>query len=128
MNARNASDLKTATAAHAQGQPLRPVTAEKRDDGACDDKRDHAGEALVIRRRQADVSRTIREVTVAVTDRRRTAKGLEEVLHHMQRERGKGLWSDADPEVLVGASLAGRLRQGETIEELVSHVLERVFR
>jgi hypothetical protein len=45
----------------------------------------------------------------------------------MQRERGRGRWSDADPEILVDGSLAGRLRTHETIEEFVDQVLERVF-
>lgn len=106
MNVSNVSGPRTAATAHAR--------VETR-------------EALVIRRRQADATRTLHEVTVTVTDRRHTAKGLEVVLHNMQRERGKGFWSNADPEVLVGASLVGRLRQGETIEELVNHVVERVF-
>lgn len=83
---------------------------------------------IVIRRHRADVSRTPSEVVLAVTDRKRTAASLREVLGGMQRDRGRGLWSDADPEVLVDGAVVGCMRSREAIGDLVDHVLERACR
>jgi hypothetical protein len=81
---------------------------------------------IVIRRRQTDGPRTVSEIVVPVTDKTRTGRSLTEFLYGVQRERGRGLWSDADPEVLVNGSAVGRLRKHEAIEELVEHILECV--
>jgi hypothetical protein len=81
---------------------------------------------VIIRRRQVDAGRPV-DLLVPIADKRSTAIKLREILHDMQRERGSGRWSHADPEILVEGSLAGRLRTHETIEEFVDQVLERVF-
>jgi hypothetical protein len=78
---------------------------------------------IVVRRRQNDTSRTAREIVVAVMDKGRAAMALREILCTAQRDRGRGLWSDADPEILVDGSVIGRLRKHEIITELVEHVL-----
>ena len=80
---------------------------------------------IVVRRRQADADRTPSEIVVHFSDRRRTAADLRAILFDLQRERGRGVWSDADPELLVGGSVVARLRRREAIEELVERVLER---
>ncbi len=81
---------------------------------------------IVIRRRQADANRTASEIVVPVMDKKRTARTLRGILHDAQRDRGRGLWSDADPEVLVDGTVVARLRRQEAIEELVERVLERL--
>jgi hypothetical protein len=81
---------------------------------------------VVIRRRQVDAGRPV-DLLIPITDKRSTAVKLREILHDMQRDRGRGRWSQPDPEILVEGSLAGRLRTHETIEEFVDQVLERVF-
>jgi len=53
--------------------------------------------------------------------------GVKKVLLNLQRERGRGAWSNADPEVLLGGSVVGRLREREAIDEFAAHILERVF-
>lgn len=80
---------------------------------------------IVIRRRQNDTSRTAREIVVSVMDKGHAATTLKEILHTAQRDRGRGLWSDADPEILVDGSVIGRLRKHEIIAELIEHVLRR---
>lgn len=81
---------------------------------------------IIVRRRQADAARTASDIVVPVTDAKRTARALREILHDAQRDRGRGVWSDADPEVLVDDSVVGRLREQHAIDELVDRVLERV--
>ncbi len=82
---------------------------------------------IVVRRRQADPSRTASDMAVPLADRRHAARTLRSILHVMQRERGQGLWSDADPEVLIDGAFAGRLRKQGSVEELVTQVLERLY-
>jgi len=83
---------------------------------------------IVVRRYQADLSRTASEVVLAATDRWHAAASLREVLGGMQRDRGQGLWSDSDPEVLVDGAVVGRMRRQEAIEDLVDYVVERACR
>ena len=85
-----------------------------------------AASGIVIRRTQAGAGAQV-YLLVPITDKRSTAIKLREILHDMQRERGRGRWADADPEILVEGSLAGRLRTHSTIEEFVDQLLERVF-
>lgn len=80
---------------------------------------------IVVRRRQNDVSRTASEIVISVMDKDRAATTLKEILHRAQCDRGRGLWSDADPEILVDGSVIGRLRKHEIIAELIEHVLQR---
>lgn len=82
---------------------------------------------IVVRRKRIDTQNTVNDLEVPVTDRTRTAMSLKEILDKMQRERGRGPWSDADPEVLVDGCFAGRLRRGESIEDLMNHIVEQVF-
>ncbi len=63
---------------------------------------------------------------VQVADAKRTARALREILHDYQRDRGRGIWSDADPELLVDGVVVARLRVHEAIDELVDRRLERV--
>lgn len=80
---------------------------------------------IVVRRRQNDTSRTASEIVVSAKDKGRAATTLREILHAAQRDRGRGLWSDADPEILVDGSVIALLREHEIIAELVEHVLRR---
>jgi hypothetical protein len=68
---------------------------------------------IIVRRRQADANRTASDIVVQLEDEKGTARAL------------RGLWSDADPEVLVDGIVVARLRTREAIEDLVDLVLER---
>jgi len=83
---------------------------------------------IVIRRHQADASRTSSEVVLAATDRTHIALNLKEILGGMQRDRGRGLWSDSDPEVLVDGAVVGLVRRHEAIDALVEYVVQRACR
>jgi len=82
---------------------------------------------IVVRRRQNGASRTASEIVVSAKDKGRAATTLKEILHTAQRDRGRGLWSDADPEILVDGSVIARLRKHEIIAELIEHVLQRAW-
>lgn len=82
--------------------------------------------SIVVRRRQADAQRTASDIVVHVEDAKRTARALREILHDFQRDRGRGIWSDADPELLVDGIVVARLRIHEAIDELVDRILERL--
>ncbi len=41
-----------------------------------------------------------------------------------QAERGKGVWSDTDPEVWIGAAFVGRLRRGGDIAQLAQLAMD----
>jgi hypothetical protein len=83
---------------------------------------------IVIRRRHADPSRTAADVVIRAGEKGHTERSLKVILYGMQRERGRGPWSDADPEVLVDGAVAGRLRMQESADELIARVLEWVYR
>lgn len=78
---------------------------------------------ILIRRRQAGAARSV-DVMFPAADRRQTDEGLHAILQGMQLERGRGTWSDADPEILIDGAFAGRLRRREVIGELVERILE----
>lgn len=80
---------------------------------------------IVIRRYQGDESHSSSEIMIRpTTDGRKTAAQLRGILRTEQQERGTGVWSDADPEVLVGDALVGRVHGFEDIDGLVKTVLD----
>lgn len=79
---------------------------------------------IVIRRQLMEGAQ---DSWVSVTDKRRTRADLREALYAAQRDRGRGPWSDADPVVLIHGVSVGRLRKDETIDELVAHILDKIF-
>ena len=80
---------------------------------------------IVVRRTQGDAKHTPSDIVVPVTERKLTGRRLKEILQTVQRERGKGVWSNADPEVLVDGFVIGRVRDLDSIEQLVEIALER---
>lgn len=83
--------------------------------------------SIVIRRPLMEGAQGASDSWVSVTDKRRTRADLREALYAAQRDRGRGPWSDADPVVLIDGVSVGRLRKDETLDELVAHILDRIF-
>jgi hypothetical protein len=69
---------------------------------------------VTVRRWQADQARSTSDFVDAAQD----------ILRMAQAERGKGVWSDTDPEVWIGAAFVGRLRRGGDIAQLAQLAMD----
>ncbi len=79
---------------------------------------------ITVRRHQADQARSLSDFVVNADDTKKLGYHLRDVLRIAQAERGTGVWSDADPEVWVSATLVGRLARGGDIAQLAHLAME----
>jgi hypothetical protein len=79
---------------------------------------------ITVRRYQADEARSHNDFVLNGDDAKRVAGNLEGTLRTAQEERGRGLWSDADPEVWLGTTLVGHLGPGGDVAQLARQVME----
>jgi hypothetical protein len=69
---------------------------------------------ITVRRLQANEDRSISDFVIQAETTSKLEHQLREFLKRSQHERGKGVWSDADPEVWIEGSFVGRLgRDGD---------------
>lgn len=79
---------------------------------------------ITVRRYQADEARSHNDFVLKGDDAKRVGGNLEDTLRTAQEERGRGLWSDADPEVWFGTTLVGHLEPGGDVAQLARRVME----
>lgn len=81
---------------------------------------------ITVRRYEADEARSHNDFVLTGDDARRVGANLEDTLRTAQKERGRGLWSDADPEVWFGTTLVGHLGPDDDVAQLTRRVREAV--
>jgi hypothetical protein len=81
---------------------------------------------ITVRRQQADEARSPSDFVVNAEDAKKLDCHLRDVLRIAQVERGKGVWSDADPEVWIGATFVGRLSRGGDIAQLARLAMDNL--
>jgi hypothetical protein len=79
---------------------------------------------ITVRRYQADAARSHNDFVLRGDDATRVAGNLEGTLRTAQEERGRGLWSEADPEVWLGVTLVGHLARGGDAAQLARRIME----
>jgi hypothetical protein len=79
---------------------------------------------ITVRRYQADEARSRNDFVLNGDDAMRVGGNLENTLSTAQEERGRGLWSDADREVWLGATLVGHLGQGGDVAHFARRIME----
>jgi hypothetical protein len=82
---------------------------------------------ITVRRQQANAERSISDFVIHGEDAKKVAGHLREFLRVAQGERGKGVWSDADPEVWIDGTFVGRLERDGDIASLVRETMAQVL-
>ena len=81
---------------------------------------------VTVRRHQADAARLRSDFVVNADDAKNLGGHLRDLLRTAQAERGKGVWSDADPEVWMGSTLVGRLGPDGDAAQLARQAMEQL--
>jgi hypothetical protein len=79
---------------------------------------------ITVRRLQADEARSPSDFVVSAENTKKLDGHLRDLLKTAQAERGKGVWSTADPEVWMGESFVGRLGRDGDIAQLASRAMD----
>ena len=78
---------------------------------------------ITIRRYQADLARSHNDFVVLGRDAKDLDRHLRDSLRLAEAERGKGVWSQEDPEVWIGGRCVGRLERGGDIADLARRAM-----
>jgi hypothetical protein len=79
---------------------------------------------ITVRRLQADEARSPSDFVVNAENTRKLDGHIHDLLKTAQAERGKGVWSNADPEVWMDENLVGRLGRDGDIAQLVRRAMD----
>jgi hypothetical protein len=81
---------------------------------------------ITVRRHQANSERSHSDFVVQADTAAKLDGQLRDFLRLTQHERGKGVWSEADPEVWIEGTFIGRLQRDGDVAQLAREAVVRL--